>query len=93
LERPGPATDASMQLVGNRQTGEVGIRWEGMPPADYTWQLYDLNGRLLHEENVMMDGNGQRMLPKPGSAGMYLLRVADAQGTWARTLRVPMLAD
>jgi hypothetical protein len=93
LPRNDPFAQLALQVWHNRQTGESGLAWEGMPPADYTWQLYDLNGRQLHKETVMMDGNGQRMLPKPGSAGMYLLRVADAQGTWARTLRVPMLAD
>ncbi len=93
LDQQKPAPSASLKLMRNSQTGEMGVRWEGLVAGEYQWQLYDLNGRLLRNESSVMNETGERALTRPGSAGMYLLRISDAGGTWARTLRVPMVRE
>jgi hypothetical protein len=80
--------NASLRVWRKAQTAEIGLQWEGLKPGRYQWQLYDLNGRILQNEEIVMDRNGSRTLTLPGSAGMYLVRVQAGAGGWAQTLRI-----
>ena len=94
LDRPEPATMAgSLSLIRNSQTGALSLGWEGMAAGNYDWQLYDLNGRLVQSATISMNASGNQAIAHPGSAGMYLLRIADTAGTWTQTLRVPITND
>lgn len=85
-----PFATVAMHVQRHSQTGDLSLQWQGLPAGDYTWQWYDLQGRRLRDESVPMMTDGRRELRFTGAAGMYLLRISDDAGGWARTLRVPM---
>jgi hypothetical protein len=85
-----PEPEAQLHAWRNAQTAEQGLQWQGLKPDRYTWQVYDLNGRILQNEEIVMDRNGSRTLMLPGSAGMYLVRITAESGAWTQTIMVPM---
>ncbi len=94
LDRSEPiVSKANLSLIRNSQTGALSLGWEGMAPGNYDWQLFDLNGRLLQSATIGMDVRGHQAIVHPGSAGMFLLRISDAAGTWAQTLRLPIINE
>jgi hypothetical protein len=85
-----PAPSAELGLMRDSRSGEWVVSWEGVADGPTLWQLYDLQGRLIQTEQVLMGGGGRRVLTLPGSTGMYLLRITAESGAWAQTIKVPL---
>jgi len=80
-----------LTVAPNPTHGRVDVSWTNTTAGAYTWQLFDLNGRLLQTRNATSTG-AKESLPLDLSTlpgGIYLFRLQTAAGI--RTLRLSKL--
>jgi hypothetical protein len=92
LSAESPFDVAEFTVFQNPVDGSQGILWKGIPAGRYSWQLYDLQGRLLWEKAEEMAMDGRKLLDPPGSDGIYVVRIMAESGDWGKSLKVPFLS-
>jgi len=83
-----PTTRKAISAAPNPTSNVVQLSWDATTADDYSWQLFDLNGKLLQQQTLRsIGGLNQVELDLSGqAAGIYLFRLQTPEGQ--RTLRL-----
>lgn len=86
-----PITLKALSAAPNPTTDFVQLTWEASKAGDYSWQLFDLNGKLLQQQSLRSVGGLHQvnldLSRQP--AGIYLFRLQTSEGQ--QTLRLSKL--
>lgn len=98
---PGQGDDAEPGLTAtpeDRQLGRLRLSLGAAQPGPVTLRAYDLQGRLVLEQQVMARGTARetvtldfRQAGQPLASGIYFARATDAAGNASATVRVVIL--
>lgn len=80
----------SVAVFPNPNSGEFSIRYDSKPRGDLTIELFDLQGRLMHEERWSNPhpGNLKPMQMEGVTRGIYILRVRSDQDQFQTKLSI-----
>jgi PKD repeat protein len=81
----------NLSAAPNPTSSTVQLNWESEKVGDYSWQLFDLNGKLLQQQSLRSNGglNNLEIDLSRQPAGIYLFRLQTSEGQ--KTLRLSKL--
>ena len=86
-----PLALKALSAAPNPTSNVVQLSWESAKAGDYSWQLFDLNGKLLQQQTLRSVGgiNQVELDLTRHAAGIYLFRLQTPEGQ--QTLRLSKL--
>lgn len=81
--------ESKLWLSSNDEIGK--LNWESMQAGEYEMKIYDLSGKVLFQNSLLFQSNGEFSFTLPKSNGIYLLALENTKTGQFRHLKFSVM--